>query len=155
MFHLPRKSTAPSSIHFFSFENGDIGLNSGKSSILILKQTNRHLSSVSITLLSLSQSAKSLNTREREVSVKNYKIYQFYSTTSFFLVMLRVIWDYVRIAVSQSDATVKKNKKIGAHPHYSSQSTQHHPAMQFGNEKKWSFLSQFKFHHSPPWKLKI
>jgi len=48
------------------------------------------MKNIMLSLIS-SKSAKCLNTQEKEASVKNYKIYQFYFTTSFFLVILRVI----------------------------------------------------------------
>ena len=50
---------------------------------------------------------------------KTYKIYQFYFTTTFFLVILRVIWDCERLAAYQNDMTVPKRKTLCAHPRYS------------------------------------
>jgi len=66
----------------------------------------RHLKYYAIPLL---HSAKSLNTQEKEVSVKIDKN-QCYLITSFFLVMCRVIWDYVYDC--QNDATVQNRKTL-------------------------------------------
>jgi len=62
-------------------------------------------------MISISSSAKSLNTRDKEVSVETDKLYQFYFT-SFFLVMLRVLWDYVRLSPAKMTRQKKNTLRI-------------------------------------------
>ena len=56
-----------------------------------------------------------LNTQEKEVSVKNYKINHFSFTTSFILVMLRVIWDYVYDSLPAKMTQQFRKEKLFAH----------------------------------------
>ena len=118
-------------IHSFFFESGHIGLNHFKSPNLTLKLTNRYLSSVptrvilrssigktfKISKLSL-QVGKELEHLRQRRSMENDKIYQYYFTTSFFFVILRVIWDWLRLVACQNDATVPIRKTLCAHPRY-------------------------------------